>query len=221
MNWISNIRSTVGERKLRKRLRLHSRLPVMLNLSDAQNIGIIYDATENVSFEIIKDLVKRLTGDSVKVSVLGFVNGKKLQESYLYRKGFDFYSRNDLNWYFKPVSLVVDRFMEEEFDLLIDLGLEDLYPIRYVAALSNAHFKTGRYVENDTYLDFMIDIEKEKQMQKEGHNNLNIHEIDLKTKNRKMESDFEMHQETDKQLNFLINQLLHYLSIIKVKSAWK
>jgi hypothetical protein len=221
MNWFSNIRNTVGERKLATRLKVHSRATVMRNLYDAQHIGIIYNASDGVSFDIIKDLVKRLSRDEVKVSVLGFVNSKKLPEDYLYRTGFDFFSKIDLNWYSKPVSLVVDQFMQEEFDLLIDLSLDDHYPIRYITALSHAHYKAGRYSENESHLDFMIDIEKEKQALKEGHINKNTDEIGHKTENRNNESGIEQHKETEKQLKFLADQLLHYLSIIKVNSAWK
>ena len=221
MNWFSNIRTTVGERKLATKLKVQSRVTVMRNLYDAQHIGIIYNASENVSFDIIKDLVKRLSRDAVKVSVLGYVNSKKLPEDYLYRKGFDFFSKTDLNWYSKPALLAVDQFMQEEFDLLIDLSLEDHYPIRYVTALSRSHFKAGRYSENETYLDFMIDIEKEKQALQEYHKNKNMDEIDLKTGARNDESDFIQDKEIEKQLKFLIEQLLHYLSIIKVNSAWK
>ena len=65
-----------------------------------------------------------------------------------------------------PVSEVTDKFIKEPFDILIDLSLENYYPIQYNTALSPAKFKAGRYTQDDPYLDLMIDIEKEKQLMK-------------------------------------------------------
>ena len=130
---------------------------------NAKHIGIIYNATEYVSFEIIKNLAKDLAHDSKKISVLGYVDSKKLIDNYLYRKGFDFFSKNELNWYFKPVSPVVDQFITEPFDILINLSLEDHFPIRYITTLSPAQFKAGIFSADDSCLDLMIDIEKEKR----------------------------------------------------------
>jgi len=143
MNWIDNIKVQVGRRVLANKFKTQLRIPATCSVDDAKNIGILYNATEYISFEIIRNLVKELSHDSRKVTVLGYVDSKKLIDHYLYRKGFDFFSKNDLNWYFRPVSAVVDNFIAEPFDLLINLSLEDHYPIRYIAALSPATGSAG------------------------------------------------------------------------------
>ncbi len=214
MNWTDNIKTLIGNRVLAGKYRNHVRVPVLCNITDASNIGIIYNATEYISFEIIRNLVKELSHDSRKVTVLGYVDSKRLIDNYLYRKGFDFFSKNELNWYFRPASPVIEQFMEEPFDLLINLSLEDHYPIRYITALSSARFKTGRYSPDDAYLDLMIDIEKEKQIMKNLQKEI-LTESDQKHENHEIEADLEKKTETELQLSFLINQLLHYLSILK------
>ena len=167
-----------------------------------------------MSFEIIRSLVKELTRDSRKVTVLGYVDSKKLIDHYLYRKGFDFFSKNELNWYFKPASSVVDSFTSEPFDLLINLSLEDYYPIRYITALSPALLKAGRYSPDEQYLDFMIDIEKEKRTMRNLQQEI-MKDSDHPHEKEDIEADLEKKTETELQLNFLINQLLHYLSLLK------
>ncbi|HEX2395923.1 MAG TPA: hypothetical protein VHI78_11300 [Bacteroidales bacterium] len=214
MNLVNNFKSLVGERMLLNQQRNQSRLPSFHTLNEASNIGIIYNATEYISFEIIKNLVKDLSRDSKKITVLGYVDSKNLIDNYLYRKGFDFFSRNDLNWYFKPVSGVVEEFIKEPFDLLINLSLDDHFPIRYITSVSSATFKAGRFSPHDNCLDLMIDIEKERQdmrkIQEEVEKQLNG-----KIGNREIEAGIERKTETEILLNFLINQLLHYLSILK------
>lgn len=214
MKWTDQIKSRIGESILARKMRNHKRTPVICTIEEANNIGIIYNATEFVSFEIIRSLVKELTRDSRKVTVLGYVDSKKLIDHYLYRKGFDFFSKNELNWYFKPVSSVVDSFASEPFDLLINLSLEDYYPIRYITALSPALLKAGRYSPDEQYLDFMIDIEKEKRTMRNLQQEI-MKDSDHPHENEDIEADLEKKTETELQLNFLINQLLHYLSLLK------
>jgi hypothetical protein len=214
MNFIQNIKVSIGESKLAKKLKEQVHVPVVCTLNEAKNIGIIYNATEVVSFEIIRNLVKGISRESVTVTVLGYVDSKKLIDHYLYRKGFDFFSKNELNWYFKPIARVVEQFIKEPFDLLIDLSLDDYYPIRYISAVSPALFKVGRFSPKNAYLDFMIDIEKEKQTMQHVHNEI-MHEIKFRSESNEIEADVERKTETELQLNFLISQLQHYLSILK------
>jgi len=214
MKIVDNFKLIVGERMLMNHQKNKVRLAAFYTINEAKNIGIIYNATEFVSFEIIKNLVKNLSHDTRKISVLGYVNSKNLIDNYLYRKGFDFFSRNDLNWYFKPISQVVDQFIREPFDLLINLSLDDHYPIRYITSFSSAVFKAGRYSPDDTCLDFMIDIEKEKLAMRTVHEEVEKQHLG-KSENNDIEAGIEKKTETEILLNFLINQLIHYLSILK------
>jgi len=214
MKLVDNFKSLVGEKILTNYQRNQSRVPFIYTLNEAKHIGIIYNATEYVSFEIIKNLVKDLSHDSKKISVLGYVDSKNLIDNYLYRKGFDFFSRNELNWYFRPVSQVVNQFIREPFELLINLSLDDHYPIRYITALSPAAFKTGRYSPSDKSLDLMIDIEKEKQAMHSIQDEVEK-QRNGKSDTGEIEAGIEKKTETEIMLNFLINQLLHYLSILK------
>jgi hypothetical protein len=211
---MDSFKTYVGRRVLNSHLATVVRTPVVCNINEAKHIGILYNATESISFEIIRNLVKELSHDSRKVTVLGYVDSKNLIDNYLYRKGFDFFSKNELNWYSKPISSVVDQFIKEPFDLLINLSLENYFPIRYITALSSAAFKTGRFSPDDTILDFMIDIEKEKQSMRNLHKEISGVK-DHKKDNIELEADIERKTETELQLSFLINQLLHYLSILK------
>lgn len=214
MNWLAHFKVQVGRRVILNKLKGQVREPVICNIQHALHIGIIYNATEYVSFEIIRNLVKELTRDSRKVTVLGYVDSKKLIDHYLYRKGFDFFSRNELNWYSRPVSSVVEQFIKEPFDMLVNLSLAYYYPIHYITALSSATFKAGIYSPEEEHLDFMIDIEKEKQTMKNLQNEIRK-DTDRHQESDEIEADLNKKTETELLLNFLISQLMHYLSILK------
>ncbi len=215
MKFIENTKSYFGKRAIRKYLKKHSRSMASCNIKEAKTIGILFNATHQVSFEIVKELVKNISGKKNTIDVLGFVDSKQLIDHYLYRKGFDFFTRSQLNWYYKPKNSSVDTFIKKPFDILLDLSLDNPFPIRYIMTCSAAKFKTGMFYKNQDYLDLMIDIEKEKQNMNRIQHEVEIDRKNNNRKNREVEKIIDKKVQTEIQLNFLINQLVHYLSLIK------
>lgn len=215
MKVAEQMRSKVGEFVLNKQLRQLKRPVKSCNLEEAKTIGILFNATHSVSFEIVKNFVKELSGRSKTIHVLGFVDSKQLIDHYLYRKGFEFFTRNQLNWYDKPESDAVTDFISQSFDLLINLNLEDTYPIKYILSLSKATFKVGRLTDMHQYHDLMIDIEQEKEAMKDIQTELLKDATETKVHHNSYENIADLKTSVELQLNFLINQLLHYLSKLK------
>lgn len=215
MNFFERTKASWGERIINAKLRSTDRRVVACNINQAASIGILFNATEQVSFDIVKELVKNLSNKNKSIEVLGYVDTKQLIDHYLYRKGFDFFTRKQLNWYFKPESENVEGFIKKPFDLLLDLSLDNPYPLKYILTFSEAKFKAGRYSENCNYLDLMIDITKEKEAMSALKNEVEK-DVHLKdSKNKEVEQIVDIKVQTEIQLNFLINQLIHYLSILK------
>lgn len=215
MKIIENTKAYFGRRSIQSYLRKNKREVKACNINSAKTIGVLFNATHQISFEIVKEMVKNLSVKKNKIDVLGYVDSKNLIDHYLYRKGFEFFTHKQLNWYYKPVEETVDSFIKKKFDILIDLSLDDPYPIQYIIALSKARFKVGRYTEGNEYLDMMIDIEKEKEAMKNLKREINKETINVRYRNREMEKIVNVKAQTEIQLNFLITQLLHYLSLIK------
>ena len=130
---------------------------IACNLSNAKSIGIIYNATKLEDFNIVKDFVIRLKENCPLVKAMGFVDNKELEDFHIQPLEFSFFCNNDLNWYFKPNEDSVKDFVKIEFDILIDLNLDENLAVRFVLAESTALFKTGRYCSIDpNYYDLMI-----------------------------------------------------------------
>lgn len=214
MSIIENTSSFLGERAIRKHLKISKRRMVSCSIQNAKSIGILFNATHSVAFDIVKDLVKDLKKQKVSVLTLGYVDSKQLIDHYLYRKGFDFFTKNQLNWYSKPNTENVNTFIKKPFDLLLDLSLDNPFPIKYIVACSAAKFKAGKYSPEQDQLDFMIDIEKEKSTMSDIRSELAKDINSDKTKNKEVERIVNKKIQTEIQLNFLINQLMHYLAII-------
>ena len=215
MKIVENTKAYFGLRAIRQQVKTTKREVMTCNVERAKKIGILFNATHQVSFEIVKALVKKISAKNNSVDVLGFVDSKQLIDHYLYRKGFEFFTRNQLNWYYKPTEETVEKFINKEFDLLLDLSLDNPFPIQYILASSKAKFKAGRYSESQEYLDFMIDIEKENRAMEELKKQVALDTTSAKNRNLEMEKLIDLKAKTEIQLTFLIDQILHYLSLLK------
>lgn len=176
----------------------------------------MFDATNPIFFETIKNLVKDLNHRKIEVTVLGYINHKLIPELYLYRKGFDFFTAEELNWQFLPESPVVEGFISKPFDILFNLSLEQSLPIRYVAGRSKARFKVSAFNEWEQLYDLTIDLRKEREELEKIRQEIRKSQK-VKTTTESQES---VHQlENEALVNILINHLLHYLEIIRDESV--
>lgn len=181
MAFLEGIREKTGCFVLRRKVRGLSRERQFINLSDAANVGIIFQQTDNQSFEAVRLFIKSLEAVGKKVFALGYVDSRKIPDFYLLRKGYNFFCQEDLNWYFRPGAAVVNDFLEKEFDLVINLCIDNFFPVEYIYALSKARFRAGKFISGSEYSDLSIDIKDSRD------------------------------------INYLIGQITHYLSIINSK----
>jgi hypothetical protein len=172
------LRDKISNYLLGKEIRNSKRQAVLIPFTDAKNIGILYDATLDKDYELIKNYVKDIRALSKDVIALGFYNGKDLPGSRLMKLGLDFFSRNSLSWKQKPNNAIVNNFMNRHFDILICLSLDRSIPLRYVASNTKAKFKIGKYdPASSGIFDFMIKSDGDtnlKQMIEQVNHYINL-----------------------------------------------
>ncbi|MCH7658583.1 MAG: hypothetical protein IIB05_09740 [Bacteroidetes bacterium] len=155
-----------GDFVLKRKLKHFRRIIKVHNFKTAKRIGIIFNATKQEDYRQVSGFIKDILeiGIGMEVKVLGFVNNKDVPNEYLLKKNFSYFLKRSLNWYRKPVNSEVERFLTEKFDILIDFSLNNDYLFNYIMALSPSRFKVGKFREPNNYYDFMISINKDKDL---------------------------------------------------------
>lgn len=130
----------------------------MVPFDKAKTIGILYDSTDETAFDTVKKYVKEMRERYHKdVLALGYYDSAELPPMRFSKLGLDFFTRKHLNYFYKPVAMVVRNFINRDFDILIDLHTGNAIPFRYITALSRAKFKIGKYDKNAIHFyDFMV-----------------------------------------------------------------
>jgi hypothetical protein len=135
------------------------RVRKVINLARASSIGVLYYLPDEPTYRKISKYVKKLQDSGIKVKALGYVHSKRLTGQFLPKLSYDFLYPAGLNWQFKPVAQAAKDFIDEEFDILLDLSVEDYIPLLYITGVSRARFKAGlKSDRRSRYLDLMIDL---------------------------------------------------------------
>ena len=140
-----------------KKLCTASRNKQFVKLSDAKTIGVIFEATNNETFEIVKKFITQLKEYTKNVHAIGYVD-EKITPNYSYIKtDIDLFNKKELKSFYQPQSPYIKTFIEDEKDLLIDINFNQKIPLRFITASSKAKCKIGIHVpENEPMHDILI-----------------------------------------------------------------
>lgn len=140
--------------------------------------------------------------DGKKISAWGFLDKKMTNTAIL--PSFRILDRSTIDWFERPKEPFLRELAESEYDMLIDLTLQDILPLQYVCLYAKADFKIGMSRTMDDILDFKIIIPKPDSDEfGSGNEEDNIEFKDLN----------ETLFHTDQQ--FLFEQIIHYLKNIR------
>ncbi|MDD2278210.1 MAG: hypothetical protein PHD06_03470 [Bacteroidales bacterium] len=154
----SKLKLKVGHNQLRKNLKGVKRNRLIYNLDTARTIGILFNAASDDVFNNALEFANFLNRKNLEVSAVAFYCGKETPQSYLLRKNVDLFNKKDINWYHKPQVPSVDKFIEKDFDILIDLSMKEVFPLKWIATLSRAKFKVGNLSYYGTPNDLIINL---------------------------------------------------------------
>lgn len=153
------IRLKVGNTLLEKKLAKTTRKKSYSHIGLVRKIGIVWDASDISGFSYISQFVQKMHDRSIEVSIMGYFPGKILPDQYTAIRYFRCMKRDELNFFYHPVSQDASQFMSIPFDVLIDINFARILPLQCLTALSKASLKVGlANCENDRVFDLMIEM---------------------------------------------------------------
>jgi len=156
----SQIKKIFRNYNLKKELLGVDREKKFITLNDASSIGILYKVGEENDYIKFVNFVSSLQSSKKDIKTLGYVN-YNITPHYCYPKlSYDYFTKKQVSWLGIPKSETVKDFINKEFDLLINLTLDDDFFYKYICSLSRAKCKIGRQtIDNEKCLDFMLKID--------------------------------------------------------------
>lgn len=154
MSWFSDWRLKMHRNGLMRRLKNERVERVPGTFATATTFGILFDRTLPTSEAIIQEYAEELHKQGKKVELLAYVDDKERHAEFEYKH----FNKRDLNFFFQPNVDIVTKFAAKKFDILLCLFTGDVLPLEYVAAISQANMRVGRYSDDKVHCyDLMID----------------------------------------------------------------
>ena len=124
-----------------------------------RSISVLFNCTEEPQRKMIEKFSLQLRKKQKQVSLLGFFNHKLDEDISL---SVDYYSLNDLNWYGKPKSEYIDKFVSVKSDLLLNLISPGERHHEYIMAQSKCPIHIASHKHNSQFYDIAIEHEMDE-----------------------------------------------------------
>ncbi|MDR2962760.1 MAG: hypothetical protein LBU90_03845 [Bacteroidales bacterium] len=136
------------------------------NFETAHSIAIMYHETSKTQAQKVMQFAQYIahTYAETSISIMAFRalnKGKQVYKTEDFSKTI--ITQNDFSWYGTAKSATLEKFIQTPFDILIDLSMEEIFPLQYILQLSHASFKIGK-LNSTLHYDFMIDVKNEKNI---------------------------------------------------------
>ncbi|MEM9857079.1 MAG: hypothetical protein AAF843_06975 [Bacteroidota bacterium] len=127
----------------------------------AKTVGIIFTIEDLKKHNLIKGFINNLENDGKNVSILAYL--PKGMQNFEFK--FDFFTVNELTFWGKFESEVIQNFVEQSFDYLFYIDNTSNPLIRNILAMSKAKCRIGSYDEENARFCEMMVQGKEKSTQ--------------------------------------------------------
>jgi hypothetical protein len=148
------LRRKLHQRLLYQRLRQQRYPRYSVRFEQAKSIGILFDGTELPDRNAVLQFAQRLRADGKSVKLLGYLDSDFETDSFTFKK----ITRKELDWLLRPKNPDAADFLDQSYDILLNLSLEANLVLEYVAALSKAHYRVGIFTPNTWCYELMIDL---------------------------------------------------------------
>jgi len=160
MEIFKKIRLKIGKAILLKKVVRIKKKVYYSNFSQVKSIGIVWYASRPIEFPSLTKFYQKMHELKIEVKIFGYYPGKNLPDQYTAIRYLTFIRKNEINTFYHPVSSETKKFINNPFDILIDINFEKQFPLKYVTSLSMARFKIGLFDHEpaETPFDLMMEI---------------------------------------------------------------
>jgi hypothetical protein len=159
MELFKKIRLKIGDVILKNKIARTKRKIYYSNIDQVKNIGIVWDASKVDDFACLTRFYNKMHEGKTEVKILGYFPGKNLPNQYTAVRYLTILKQEELNIFYHPVSTEINTFVNNRFDVLIDLNFKKLLPLQYISSLSKAGFKVGLFESEAGYAPFDLMME--------------------------------------------------------------
>ncbi|MPM46952.1 hypothetical protein SDC9_93659 [bioreactor metagenome] len=151
------------KKALSRRKEIVSRVVVNKSFEESRTFLLLFDSTTEEKYNEFTRILSSLQVNNKKVHAIGFHGLPKQPEWCANSIHVSFIGKNDMNSSNIPSDAIVDEYISEPYDVLVDLTYCMNPVFHWITALSAARLKIGAPSrQNQHFFDITIDVENGK-----------------------------------------------------------
>lgn len=161
MELFETVRKNIGNRILVKKNTKIKRSVFYPDINHIKNVGIVWDSSNPDDFQYLSKFYQKLSDRNIRIKVIGYYPGKVLPDQYTALRYVSFIRREEVNFFYIPVTNDALEFINFGFDVLIDINFRKILPLNYISSLSASRFKVGLSGANaqDSPFDLLMEFQ--------------------------------------------------------------
>lgn len=155
-NWFRKYAIVSRKKRLVRNKRFHS-------FDTAKTVGIVFKVDEGMVPPEVFSTQKFLLRKSIQCSAIGYCDSKTLPEELSRQKHIELFTKQDLNWYGRPIAENVNKFLQRSYDIVIDLCRDEEkypYPLKYIVSTVQASMLIGGVLYPRCPYDLVVDAQQ-------------------------------------------------------------
>lgn len=158
MSFIENLKTKIGKYRLMSSLAKRNPMRHIPAFHEIQEIAIIYQADQKSEDQLINQFAQHLREQGKKVMLLGFVNQKQLSHQYKFHITQEYIWKESLDFFNLPNTSKIHGFIQQPFDLLMNLHPDFCLPLAAISSYSKAKTRIGiHYPGAESFNEILID----------------------------------------------------------------
>ena len=152
-----------ANKRLFKFYQTRSRNTRIKTLHNSKSVGILWHPADEGSIETYELLRKLLQTKGIKSTGIAFIDSNREMETLATVTHSGFLHRRNVRWFGCPQTSDGMQFIQDPFDILIDLSIVKTIALQYILVHSQATFKVGWQGAEQNYYDLNIDVSEKPQ----------------------------------------------------------
>ncbi|MDR3366596.1 MAG: hypothetical protein LBO71_06485 [Prevotellaceae bacterium] len=155
-NWFRKYAIVSRKKRLVRVKRFHS-------FDTAKTVGIVFKVEDGMVPPEVFAMRSFLLKKKVKCAAIGYCDSKTLPEELAHVASLDLFTKQELNWYGRPVAENVNKFLQGSYDIVIDFcrdGERYPYPLKYIVSTVQASMIIGGVLYPRCPYDLVVDAQQ-------------------------------------------------------------
>ncbi len=143
-----------------------------VNYDKAKTVLILFESDFSEVNPDLRTIISKLQKDGKKVVAWGYLDKKEISTAIL--PDFRILHHKQTDYSKKPVSAYIEELSKYQFDLLIDLTLQPVIPLLYLAMYANVSCKTGLQKTELPVYDFIVNVDSKNSVSETRETNIDM-----------------------------------------------